>query len=329
VVHVLASDDWKAAKSFVSFLAAPREFDKLVQYSKAEMTDRAHALVRACITVNTSPFVSIAVWERDVAGALKLATKEVAASELHPAAAAGRATLVKELKSRLFALDAIVDRDLVAMMLNPLINVEVVTGSKSVAAKARRLYEAHFEEALAFIGVSPRSMQSQERSAKRSKVSGDLLGMAMAGGCDDNNDVAAGGEDGTPRATEMTALDALRLQAGHPDIQAAIIDGAFSPLLFYSQQRHKLRAHKIMAQRIYADQATEAVSERSFSTAGMYASPLRKKLGAKIASMMVKCNKNHDWLFDKIKDKIKDHYFRKFRNTAGAFDEANPDFEDE
>ncbi|KAJ1456406.1 hypothetical protein M885DRAFT_616256 [Pelagophyceae sp. CCMP2097] len=72
-----------------------------------------------------------------------------------------------------------------------------------------------------------------------------------------------------------------------------------------------------------------AVSERSFSTAGMYASSLRHCLGAKVASTMVKCNKNHDWLFDKIKDKIKGHYFRKFRNTAGAFDEANPDFEDE
>jgi len=70
------------------------------------------------------------------------------------------------------------------------------------------------------------------------------------------------------------------------------------------------------------------VSERSFSTAGMYASPLRKKLGAKIASMMVKCNKNHDWLFDKIKGKIKDRYFLKFRDVAGAFDAANPDFED-
>jgi len=82
-------------------------------------------------------------------------------------------------------------------------------------------------------------------------------------------------------------------------------------------------------QRIFADQGTEAVSERSFSTAGMYASSLRHCLGAKVASTIVKCNKNHDWLFDKIKDKIKDHYFRKFRNTAGAFDEANPDFEDE
>jgi len=77
-----------------------------------------------------------------------------------------------------------------------------------------------------------------------------------------------------------------------------------------------------MAQRIYADQASEAVSERSFSTAAMYSSKLRKALGADVASKMVKCNKNHKWLWDEIKGKIWQRYIDKFRNTPGAFDDS-------
>ena len=45
--------------------------------------------------------------------------------------------------------------------------------------------------------------------------------------------------------------------------------------------------------------------------------------------MMVKCNKNHDWLFDKIKDRIWARYLEKYRKTAGAFDAPAHDFEDD
>jgi hypothetical protein len=143
-------------------------------------------------------------------------------------------------------------------------------------------------------------------------------------------DDADDSDDAARPMTEMDQLDAIRLNPEHPEMQLGKDEeGSFSALKFHSANRSLRPVHKAMAERVFADQSTEAVSERSFSAAGMYKTPLRKALGPVLASNMTKCNKNHDWLFEKIKKEILPRYLSKYRNTPGALDTPNPDYNDD
>ena len=149
---------------------------------------------------------------------------------------------------------------------------------------------------------------------------------------DDTDDEGheASADDGARPKTEKDTFDDLRSNRSHPDIQAATsADGTFSTLKLHSMHRSKRPVHKVMAQRVLCDLPSEASSERSFSTAGMYHSKLRKTLGPEIASMMVMCNKNHGALFEKIKGKILARYKEKYRKTAGAFDTPDDNFDND
>ena len=84
-----------------------------------------------------------------------------------------------------------------------------------------------------------------------------------------------------------------------------------------------------MAMLIFADQATEAVSERSFSIHSLYTSKLRKSLGPKIIAAMVRCKVNHALFWDKIEGKIWDRYVEQNKQFREAFPECDPSLEDD
>ena len=71
-----------------------------------------------------------------------------------------------------------------------------------------------------------------------------------------------------------------------------------------------------MAQRVYIDLPSESISETVFSTHENFASDLRKMLRPVFISTMVRCNRNHALLFEKIKHKIKPRYFEKHRSET-------------
>ncbi|KAH8044418.1 hypothetical protein JL721_12862 [Aureococcus anophagefferens] len=117
-----------------------------------------------------------------------------------------------------------------------------------------------------------------------------------------------------PRSTpKKERKDRFEFKAG--------LDGEkhFSALQFYSKLRMRAPVHAAMAQQIFADEATEAVSERSFSIHSLYTSKLRKALQGKVIAPMLRCKANHDLFFEEIKAKIYERYFRKYRNNVDAF----------
>jgi hypothetical protein len=331
---------WSDGHALVAVLKNPRSFDKLIQTSNNETTHMTLPLVRAVIKITTTKKVQVSSWERHSAsGALKLAHHRVAADTLPQVVQTARETLVEELEERFFSPWMIPDRDLLAMMLNPQVDIKSVTNSEADALRARRLYAQSFREIAAEKGIAPPSGRNRVKAKRfRSSNSGglSLLDIAMTQGSISSDEDNDGGNntndapDDTARPmTEMDQLDAIRLNPEHPEMELANDGGVFSALRFHSMNRISRPVHVTMAQRFLADQSTEAVSERSFSSAGMYHSPLRKSLGPVIASSMTKCNKNHDWLFEKIKPKIWQRYLDKYRNTSGALDIPNPDYKDD
>jgi hypothetical protein len=330
-------DQWSAGHSLVAVLRHPRTFDKLIQTSNNETTDKALHLVRGVIKLSSTKKLTVSLWERQNAtGIVKLVHTRVLASTLPVAVLTAREILVEQLEERFFAVESIPDRDLIAMMLNPQVDVKSVTNSDAVSLKARRLYSQCYRDIEAEKGLSPPSGRKRVKAKRvRPSRSGDLslVDIAMLQGSlssDEDNDNADDSDDAARPMTEMDQLDAIRLNPEHPEMQLGIDEeGSFSALKFHSANRSLRPVHKAMAERVLADQSTEAVSERSFSSAGMYKTPLRKSLGPVLASSMTKCNKNHDWLFEKIKKEIWPRYLSKYRNTPGALDTPNPDYNDD
>ena len=39
---------------------------------------------------------------------------------------------------------------------------------------------------------------------------------------------------------------------------------------------------------------------------------------------MVRCKMNHEWLYENIKDKVWDRYYRKYKDSASNFPEYDP-----
>ncbi|KAH8054912.1 hypothetical protein JL721_10328 [Aureococcus anophagefferens] len=167
-------------------------------------------------------------------------------------------------------------------------------GSAGDAASkaATQLYSALFERprASAVRRAKTKLSEVESNRTKRSKGEKSLLDQAFDDLDGSSDDDASMDVD----ACEMAWLDELR------------------------KLRMRAPVHAAMAQQIFADEATEAVSERSFSIHSLYTSKLRKALQGKVIAPMLRCKANHDLFFEEIKAKIYERYFRKYRNNAGA-----------
>ncbi|KAH8091234.1 hypothetical protein JL720_6123 [Aureococcus anophagefferens] len=173
-------------------------------------------------------------------------------------------------------------------------------------------------------GEKTKLSEVESNRTKRSKGEKSLLDQAFDDLDGSSDDDASMDVD----ACEMTWLDELRStpkkeRKDRFEFKAGL-DGEkhFSALQFYSKLRMRAPVHAAMAQQIFADEATEAVSERSFSIHSLYTSKLRKALQGKVIAPMLRCKANHDLFFEEIKAKIYERYFRKYRNNADAFPTA-------
>ncbi|KAH8045167.1 hypothetical protein JL721_12681 [Aureococcus anophagefferens] len=144
---------------------------------------------------------------------------------------------------------------------------------------ATQLYSALYFETSARIGrqagEKTKLSEVESNRTKRSKGEKSLLDQAFDDLDGSSDDDASMDVD----ACEMTWLDELASSVRAP-------------------------VHAAMAQQIFAGEATEAVSERSFSIHSLYTSKLRKALQGKVIAPMLRCKANHDLFFEEIKAKI-------------------------
>ncbi|KAK7234984.1 hypothetical protein SO694_00141070 [Aureococcus anophagefferens] len=237
--------------------------------------------------------------------------------------------MISQVKERFFAPGMVTDRDMIALHMNPLVKVSDVFGGGSAgdaASKAAtQLYSALYFETSARIGrqagEKTKLSEVESNRTKRSKGEKSLLDQAFDDLDGSSDDDASMDVD----ACEMTWLDELRStpkkeRKDRFEFKAGL-DGEkhFSALQFYSKLRMRAPVHAAMAQQIFADEATEGVSERSFSIHSLYTSKLRKALQGKVIAPMLRCKANHDLFFEEIKAKIYERYFRKYRNNVDAF----------
>ena len=88
--------------------------------------------------------------------------------------------------------------------------------------------------------------------------------------------------------------------------------GEFSLLKFLDKNRDELKPAFILGRRTLADPAGQSVSESTFSIHAAFATDLRRQLSPRVISMMVKLNRNHARLLNRIRAKIWDRYCKKF-----------------
>ena len=88
--------------------------------------------------------------------------------------------------------------------------------------------------------------------------------------------------------------------------------GEFSLLKFLDKNRGELKPAFILGRRTLADPAGQSVSESTFFIHAAFATDLRRNFSSRVISMMVKLNRNHARLFNRIRAKIWDRYCKKF-----------------
>ncbi|KAK7236215.1 hypothetical protein SO694_00060248 [Aureococcus anophagefferens] len=233
---------------------------------------------------------------RQLLRSLEKKSWSIESKDLLPEVREAISIMISQVKERFFAPGMVTDRDMIALHMNPLVKV-------SDAGEKTKLSEV------------------ESNRTKRSKGEKSLLDQAFDDLDGSSDDDASMDVD----ACEMTWLDELRStpkkeRKDRFEFKAGL-DGEkhFSALQFYSKLRMRAPVHAAMAQQIFADEATEAVSERSLSIHSLYTSKLRKALQGKVIAPMLRCKANHDLFFEEIKAKIYERYFRKYRNNADAF----------
>jgi len=264
---------------------------------------------------------------------------QIESKDLLPEVREAISIMISQVKERFFAPGMVTDRDMIALHMNPLVKVSDVFGGGSAgdaASKAAtQLYSALYFETSARIGrqagEKTKLSEVESNRTKRSKGEKSLLDQAFDDLDGSSDDDASMDVD----ACEMTWLDELRStpkkeRKDRFEFKAGL-DGEkhFSALQFYSKLRMRAPVHAAMAQQIFADEATEAVSERSFSIHSLYTSKLRKALQGKVIAPMLRCKANHDLFFEEIKAKIYERYFRKYRNNVDAFPDCVPGSKDD
>ena len=110
--------------------------------------------------------------------------------------------------------------------------------------------------------------------------------------------------------TEMESLEALRKDPAK--LLQFMDDGRLDLLKFATATKTERPLHYVMMKEVFSDLLSEGVSESCFSTHAAFATDLRKTTDPRVIPAMVFCNRNHDLLFELIKDKIKPRYMAKF-----------------
>ncbi|KAH8054281.1 hypothetical protein JL722_9015 [Aureococcus anophagefferens] len=317
---------WNLARQMLPVLLKVKEFNKLVQYSTVPTTDRTLPMARQLLrSSRRSP--GPCTWKKNSDGVYSKTFVQIESKDLLPEVREAISIMISQVKERFFAPGMVTDRDMIALHMNPLVKVSDVFGGGSAgdaASKAAtQLYSALYFETSARIGrqagEKTKLSEVESNRTKRSKGEKSLLDQAFDDLDGSSDDDASMDVD----ACEMTWLDELRStpkkeRKDRFEFKAGL-DGEkhFSALQFYSKLRMRAPVHAAMAQQIFADEATEAVSGgRSRSTA--YTSKLRKALQGKVIAPMLRCKANHDLFFEEIKAKIYERYFRKYRNNVDA-----------
>ena len=110
-------------------------------------------------------------------------------------------------------------------------------------------------------------------------------------------------------------LDTLRSLADSEKfviMKKYVVEGQFCLLKWLEDQKTENKEIYLLARRTLPHFSASAVSENTFSTHSIIASKLRKKLGGEHMCMIIKANRNHDLLYDRIKGQIKKRYVSKF-----------------
>ena len=79
-----------------------------------------------------------------------------------------------------------------------------------------------------------------------------------------------------------------------------------------------------LSRRILPHPASQGVSESTFSTHAAFADELRTSMSPKHISMLVQCHRNHAFLFNRIRSKIKAFYVVRHgkANTISSAEQA-------
>ena len=90
--------------------------------------------------------------------------------------------------------------------------------------------------------------------------------------------------------------------------------GRFDLLKFFSAEGARFPVALRTAKRFLPDLMSEGVSESTFSIHANFATDLRKGLDPEYISDMVFCNRNDRLVYKIVQPKIKERYFKKYRN---------------
>lgn len=214
------------------------------------------------------------------------------------------------------------DRDLIALCLNWPADLRATLGyDASLIARAKRVFNRALQEIEEELEDSAtaesQSAKKQKKSAPKKSLDASapsILQMAMSegyAGADEEPDQSD--DDGETTADKFEKLRKLKGAARTEEIRKYVNDaGEFSLLKFLDKNRDELKPAFILGRRTLADPAGQSVSESTFSIHAAFATDLRRQFSPRVISMMVKLNRNHARLFNRIRAKIWDRYCKKF-----------------
>ena len=330
----LLSSDWASGKDLESCWRNSVEFILFMQTQKRTTLEHRLPLARALIVVNTSPIATRLQMTKTTLsdGSVTYSRDEVEieASELMPCAQTFRQVYAASMEQRFFSNHLIADEDLIALMLNWVVNYKSTLGyDRPLIARAETVFSAALvsvEEELedAAIAKRPAKKLKQRSFTPAPAKKGGLMALTMSGDYsttttaneeDDDDD-----DDDVMELTTVDRLNKFRCLEGKARSDEIIKyldeDGAFSLLKFLGEQRATLKPAFVLGRRTLPHPAGQAVSESTFSTHAAFDSDLRKNLGNRATARMVKLNKNHARYFLRIKPLIKGRYDSKFGRDA-------------
>jgi hypothetical protein len=336
VQNVAISDDvWRAGRDLEAVLDAPREMTTLVQTTNTASLTLTLPLARAIINKSNGDTIPVPVWRKKAASKSAAPNveeiaiekferyyKDIQIGSLQQPAQDGLKILAVQFEERFFADKNITNRDLIALKLDPSVNLKRVLVDKMLIARADRAYNEMYWKTERELGKDKSPNKAKKKKSRRSAArpagsKGSLLErMQLPPDSDDDSDDISSSSDSDDDENEMPKLDALR---NSKKIEAYYGDnGLFDVLALWSDQLDEQPVHALMAQRIFIDLPSESISETVFSIHENFASDLRRGLRPTYIAAMVRNNQNHHLFFDTIKDQIKTRFYQNYRPCTSS-----------
>ena len=174
-------DVWRAGRDLEAVLDAPREMTTLVQTTSQASLSLTLPLARQIINKSGADTIAVPVWRKVTTPPLgsveELAIdkyeryyKEIKVESMQQVAQDGLEILKDQFEERFFDDKRVLDRDLVALKLDPTINIKRVLVDKALIARAERVYNEMYWKTERELGKDKSPNKQKKKKSRRSSA---------------------------------------------------------------------------------------------------------------------------------------------------------------